>query len=67
MAKISKRDREILSKTVFIPPPGRGKIDPREIRRAVKAVIDRRLKAEAEAAATAKATANGKAHPPEAE
>jgi hypothetical protein len=65
--KLSKRDREILAKTVFIPPQRRGKIDPREIRRAVKAVIDRRLKAEAEAAAKAKAGANGKAHAPEGE
>lgn len=65
MRKISKRDREIMAKTVLIRPPGRGKIDPREIRRAVKAVIDRRLKAEAET--EAKAAANGKAHPPEAE
>jgi hypothetical protein len=67
MAKISKRDREILSKTVFIRPPGRGKIDPREIRRAVKAVYEERLREEAEAKAKADPGANGKAHPPETE
>ena len=53
------------SKVVLIRLPGKGKIDPKEIRRAVKAVIDERLKAEAEA--KAKVEANGKGHVVETE
>ena len=67
MRKISKRDREIMAKTILIRPPGRGKIDPREIRRAVKAVFEERLKEEAEAKAKTAAGANGKAHSSESE
>jgi hypothetical protein len=67
MKKISKRDREAMAKTVLIRPSGRGKIDPREIRRAVRAVVEERLKEEAKAEARAKADANGKAHPVEPE
>jgi hypothetical protein len=67
MRKISKRDREIMAKTVLIRPPNRGKIDPREMRKTLKALYAERAKAEAEAKAKAKAEKNGKAHRPEAE
>ena len=66
--KISRRDREIMAKTVLIRPPGRARLI-REIRKAVKAVFEERWKAEAEAEAKVQAKpktpANGKARPPE--
>ncbi|HEX3148653.1 MAG TPA: hypothetical protein VHR66_11245 [Gemmataceae bacterium] len=61
MRKISKRDREAMAKTVLIPPPGRGKIDPREIRKAIKAVIEERMQREAEAEAKAKSAGKTRA------
>jgi hypothetical protein len=61
--KKKKKEREV----VYIRPLGRGKIDPRLIRKAVIAVRNRRLKEEAEAKAKAGAEANGDARATEAE
>ena len=65
--KLSKRDREILAKTVLIRPPNRGKIDPREMRKTLKALYVERLKAEMGAKAKTTDDKNGTAHSPEAE
>ena len=69
--KLSKRDREILARTVLIPPQRRGKIDPRLMRKALEALYERRRQEEAQAQAKAgakrKAEANGHPDPVEAE
>jgi hypothetical protein len=58
-----KRPKKLV--VLRLPGPHKGKIDPREIRRAVVAVRTAFWREEAEA--KARAEANGKGHSPEAE
>jgi hypothetical protein len=71
MAKISKRDQELFSKIVLIPPRRWGKINPKLMRKALQELYKRRAQEEAEAKAKArarkKAEANGHSDPVEAE
>lgn len=71
MSKLSKRDRELFSKIVLIPPRRRGKIDPKLMRKVLLDIYKKRAQEEAEAKAKArakkKAEANGHSDPAEAE